>query len=445
MQNLVDAAALPRTSRRSLARRFGRIPTGVAALALAASGSIGCSRGGSESLASSESNLGWSDPTATPSSPTFTTVFKAPLVTEGLAADAAGNLYTAGRQGNPCPVWQIPSGGGAAVVVGTLPAPCSPNGVAFDAAGTLYVADGSTETTGAIGDRIYRLVPSATTPPAATLFASGVPGANGIAFDRRGNLWATDGTTGQGRVWRITPDGTVTEIFRVQPLANLVNAVDGGAPDGGSLVIGGVGRDDRALPPGALAVTNATRNAENTTGSVALVANGILFDREGSALVADTARGAIWRVRLDDDSGALRSPVGCDTTFTPDTLCLNNVLVQHPALEGLDGFVLDVEGNVWGVANERNAVVVVTRDGRVHEILRDAPDPVTQLRNGGPLEFPTSPLLVDRKLCIAQTDTARRDNFPNKAGEVGAPSPFVAKVSCLDQPVRFPGAPLPVR
>ena len=38
-------------------------------------------------------------------------------------------------------------------------------------------------------------------------FAASVPGTNGIAFDRSGNLWTGDGTTGQGRVWKITPEG----------------------------------------------------------------------------------------------------------------------------------------------------------------------------------------------------------------------------------------------
>src|SRR5689334_11540590 len=32
-------------------------------------------------------------------------------------------------------------------------------------------------------------------------------------------------------------------------------------------------------------------------------------------------------------------PRGCDTTHPADTLCLHNVFVQHPYLEGLDGIV----------------------------------------------------------------------------------------------------------
>jgi sugar lactone lactonase YvrE len=356
----------------------------------------------------------------------FTTVFKSPIGLEGLTGDSQGNLYSAGRAGgNPCPVWRIPAAGGAVVVVGSLPAPCSPAGIAFDAGGRLYVAD---------GDRILVLTPDAGNPPTATVFATGVPGANGIAFDRRGDLWVSDGTTGQGRVWRVGPDAVPSEVFRVQPMANEVNLVNG---------VGGVGRDVRTLPPGSVTITPTSRNAADTAGSQPLVANGLAFTEDGALLVADSARGAIWRVELDQ-SGNLSSPVGCDTTFTADTLCLDNVSVAHPYLEGVDGIALDRSGNIWGSVNERNAIVVVTSGGRVVEFFRNAPDQATRLRNQGPLEFPTSPFLSGRRLCTAHSDGNRRDNSPNTAGEVGPGRAELAKISCLDQPLTVPGLPLPV-
>src|SRR5204862_7869633 len=116
----------------------------------------------------------------------------------------------------------------------SAPAACSPGGLAFGPDGQLYV----TQT-----DRVYRFTPNASSPPTATLFASNVPGTNGLAFDKTGNLWTGDGTTGMGRVWKITPQATVTEMFRVQPMANEVNLVTG---------TGGVGRDVRTLPPGTI-------------------------------------------------------------------------------------------------------------------------------------------------------------------------------------------------
>jgi sugar lactone lactonase YvrE len=238
----------------------------------------------------------------------FTTVARTPLGLEGLTGDRAGNLYSAARGGDPCPVLRVSRTGGPVAVVGNLPAPCSPSGLAFDRAGRLYVAD---------GDRILVLTPNAQSPPTATVFASGVPGANGVAFDRAGALWVSDGTTGQGRVWRVDRAGTPVEAFRVQPMANDVNAAGG---------VGGVGRDARSLPPGSVTFTPGGRSAADTAGSQPLVANGLAFARDGSLLVADTARGAIWRVQLGRD-GAVRSPVGCDTTFTANTLCLDDVLV----------------------------------------------------------------------------------------------------------------------
>ncbi len=341
----------------------------------------------------------------------FTTVFAPTLGLEGLTGDGRGNLYSAARGGDPCPVYRVPAAGGAAVVVGTIAAPCNPAGITFGPDGRLFVADSG---------RVVVLRPDAATPPLATVFASGVPGANGLAFDRRGGLWVSDGTTGQGRVWRVGGDGTPAEVFRVQPMVNEVNLVNG---------VGGVGRDPRSAPPATVTVTPNGRSAANTDGSQHLVANGLAFDRDGTLFVADTARGAVWRVSLDH-RGGLRSPVGCDTTFTANTLCLDTILVAHPYLEGLDGIVIDRSGTIWGTSNERNAVVTVSRSGRVVEYFRNAVDPTTRLRNNGPMEFPTTPFLSGGRLCLTHSDGSRRDNFPNTGGEVGPQIPARAKISC---------------
>jgi sugar lactone lactonase YvrE len=345
---------------------------------------------------------------------TWMTVLKSTLGIEGLTGDEAGNLYVAARGGaSACPVWRVDANGGAnqtPVTVGSVPPPCSPSGLTFDAAGRLYVTGA-----GAAGDQIAVLKPDAAAPPVATIFATGTPGANGLAFDRHGNLYASDGGTAQGRVFRVGPQGgAATEIFRVPPMANSV----------------GVGRQNASLqPPLAPAPQN-------------IVANGLAFASDGSLLVADTARGALWRVELDQDGNVL-SPLGCDTTFTADTLCLENVFVAHPALEGSDGIALDRAGNVWADANERNAIVVVDRQGRVSEFFR-SPLGAGNLRNQGPLEFPTSPFLSDRTLCTTSSDGNRRDNSPNSGGEVGPGTGFAGKISCADERLQVPGLPLPV-
>jgi sugar lactone lactonase YvrE len=363
----------------------------------------------------------------------FTTLVVTPLAIEGLTGDSAGNLYTTGRAAatTPCPVYRANiNAPNTLVVVGTIPNPtgCGPSGITFDELGNLYIADGST---------VWTLKPNETTPPLATAFATGLPGTNGLAFDRDGNLWTGDGTTGQGRVWRISPSGVVVEVFRIQPMANEVN-LDG-------LGVGGVGRDIRALPPGTITVTPTSRNAANTLGSQPLVANGVAFDHEGNLFVADTARGAIWMARFNRQ-GELTSVTGCDTTFTANTLCMDNVFVAHPLLEGTDGIALDRAGNIWNSANERNAIVVVNRQRDVIEVFRNAPD-AAKLRNSGPLEFPTSPFLIGAKFCTANSDGNRRDNSPNAAGEINSGGPVGArgKISCMVEDLTVPGLPLPVR
>jgi hypothetical protein len=193
-----------------------------------------------------------------------------------------------------------------------------------------------------------------------------------------------------------------------------------------------VGRDTRSLPTGTIDPT--TRAAADTLASQPLVANGVAFNRSGDLLVLDTARGAIWKAEFNWD-GSLKSKTGCDQAFSPNTLCLTNILVAHPLLEGADGFVLDPAGNFWVDANERNAVVVYTTAKQVVEIFRSPPDPTTHLRNNGPLEFPTSPFFSGRTLCTSNSDGNRRDNSPNSAGEINSSGPVGTrgKIMCMDQ------------
>lgn len=61
-----------------------------------------------------------------------------------------------------------------------------------------------------------------------------------------------------------------------------------------------------------------------------------------------------------------------------------------------------------------------------------------KLRNEGPLEFPTSPFIDGRTLCVTNSDGGRRDNIPNAASEG-------AKVNCLDARLPERGLELPVR
>jgi sugar lactone lactonase YvrE len=395
-----------------------------------------------------------------PKDATFTTLRTTPRAIEGLTGDNERNLYTGGSGTPPCPVWQINLHNPDLIPVGFIQPDagnCAFTGIAFGANGDLFVADGA-------AGRIYSFTPSAGSPPTVTIpFVTGAPGANGLAFDKNGNLWASDGTTGQGRVWKITGPGAnctstppvnCEEVFRIQPMSNEVNLVDD---------VGGVGRDVRTLPPGVITVTPTSRNAALNNvgcptppgppcvlGSQPLVANGLAFNKRGDLFNIDTARGALWKIEFDLH-GNLKSPTGCDTTFTANTLCLSNVFVAHPILEGGDGIALDEDGNIWVDANERNAVAIITKSGRVFEVFRN-PVNSSGLRNSADtaegntriLEFPTSPFLTGKLFCTSQSDGNRRDNFVNTAGEVSPTGPNIGKISCMDQELIFPGLRLPV-
>ena len=392
----------------------------------------------------------WADPPPQfPQNATFTTLVTLTRAVEGLTGDGVNNLYIGGSGTAPCPIWQINLHTQKVTVVGNVTPPdggtCAFSGITFDEAGNLYQADGT-------AGRIYKVTPNAKNPPDASIYASGVPGTNGIAFDGDGNLWTGDGITGQGRVWRIAgPNANCTpaslnnckEVFRIQPMANELNP----ATTGG---VSNVGRDVRSLPPGTITVTATSRNASNMLGSQPLVANGLAFNKNGDLFNIDTARGALWKIEFNQ-RGELKSPTGCDSTFTSNTLCLSNIFVANPILEGGDGIVLDVAGNIWVDANERNAVAVVTKDGRVTEIfrnpvnangLRNSADP--SVGNNHILEFPTSPFITGKLLCTSMSDGNRRDNFPNTGGEVSPTGPSIGKISCMDQEVTIQGMPLPV-
>ena len=400
-------------------------------------------------LLSLAGSVAWSAQPPYPASATFTTLITTPLAIEGLTGDTSGNLYTVGRHANtpaelglPCPVWKINIANKQVDIVGYIPAPnstsvCAPSGLAFNKAGDLFVAD---------GNRISYFTPNPANPPTASVYAIGVPGTNGLAFDRNGNLWTGDGITGLGRVWKITAPGAscaaaddCVEVFRIQPMRNSV-------PLGGKIGGDGVGRQARDFLPGTLS---------NNLGGQDLVANGLAFNTDGNLLVADTARGALWLVKFDK-YGNLVSKLGCDDTFDPKTLCLENLFRADPRLEGVDGIALDTSGNIWASVNERNAIVYTVYYGTSSsvEVFRNpvntsCPGPNCGLRNSSAtddtriLEFPTSPFLSGNKFCTANSDGNRRDNAPNTAGEVGGAGAPLGKISCMDQDLGTSGLPLP--
>jgi sugar lactone lactonase YvrE len=272
------------------------------------------------------------------------------VIVESIAADAKGMLYVCDRvSGN---VWRINPKNPKLVVVGKVEdreivgkkIKADASGIVFNQEGDLFIASGPLKEVLRIRNR--NLDPDK--PGVAQTFATGTEGANGVAFDRDGNLYVSGGRNGM--------------IYRT------------GREGGKAQVVAKIMAYTRTLPDGKT--------------QQAITANGLVFDAQGTTLyVADTARGAIWKIAVGSD-GRMDQPT---------------LLIQSPLLEGADGPAFDSNGSLWVAANERNAVVMVTPEGRVFDVTKNG--------SKGPLEFPTAVVFVDDVAYVSNFDTPRRDNL----------------------------------
>ena len=271
------------------------------------------------------------------------------VIVENLTANRDGILFTSDRvTGN---VLRVDPKSPNPVVVGKVESrmtdgrkvDASPGGIAFDAKGDLYLAANPFNEV----VRIKAADLNAAKPGIAQTFATGVPGANSIAFDRAGTLYVSGGASGV--------------VYSV------------GANGGAAQPVAQIDRNVRTLP--------------NSTATQAVVANGIKFDAKGVLHVADTSRGAIWKVIIGTD-GKGGKPA---------------LLVQSPLLEGADDMAFSSNGDLWVAANELNAIVSVSPAGVVKNIAKNA--------SQGPLEFPSALVFVGNTAYVVNFDVARRDNL----------------------------------
>ena len=370
-----------------------------------------------------------------------TTLTTLPLDSEGLTVDPDTGLLYSAEAPNPagdCFVRSITLGG-VVSVVGLVPkpsGPCAPRGLEFRN-GRLYIADQGAGNTG----WIFEMDPA--TGQAVT-FESGVPGANGIAFDSKGNLWITDSLRGLGRVYRRDgATGAVSEAFRVPPVGN-------GTSYGGRLPIPNAFGSARQIVYQPVGMQPEVKQVANGIAVIERYSENAEGVRRGHALlatlyVADTARGIIWNARLDSQGDLEPGQVGCDPTLQSNTLCEDAVFVAHPRLEGADGIWADSDKNLWVAANSRQGIVRVDRTGRVEEffrnpvnslLLRSSADAVED--NVHILEYPTNPVIIPANgrlgsptLCVTSIDRGPRDNWPPAAGEIGGPGQDKGKISCF--------------
>ncbi len=232
---------------------------------------------------------------------------------EGIAADAAGNVYIADAVNNrirkisAAGVVSTLAGSGAAGFAdgsGTAAQFYSPQGLALDAAGNVYVAD--------LGNNAIRKI----TPAGAvtTLAGSGVAGWNdatgntaqfknprGLTVDASGNVYVAD--KGNNRIRKITPAGAVTTV------AGLTTA---GYTDG--------------------AVATATFNQPQ----------GVAMDSKGNLYIADTGNNAIRYIGTD----------GTVTTFAGGAY-------DYSLMGYTTAIITDAAGNLY-MADEAGRILEIT-------------------------------------------------------------------------------------
>ena len=127
-------------------------------------------------------------------------------IATGLAFDKDGNLYVGDRSGtifriHPDPDFEATDrapGDRPIFVVATLEPSISAYHLAFNDAGTLFVTGPTTSS----NQRIHAIAPDGT----ATTFFQGLGRAQGLAFDRVGNLYTAASFRGGRGIIRITPD-----------------------------------------------------------------------------------------------------------------------------------------------------------------------------------------------------------------------------------------------
>jgi sugar lactone lactonase YvrE len=227
---------------------------------------------------------------------------------ESIAIDPRGSMYLS--LASAAKVIKI-SRGGERSTVATFAAGSTPLGVRLDASGNLYVAVVAGATLADSG--VWRVPAGGGNP----VEVAAIPGfLNGLAFDRRGNLYVSE--SAGGVIYRVNGRGSVG----AWSASHLLAAITGSGP---------CGQPHPASPP--------------------LGANGLAFNRSGDLLVANTTAGTVVRIPVDKDGGPGRAR-----------------LLAGPEcrLWGADGVAMDNRDNLYVAANAERDIVRVSPHGSLH-------------------------------------------------------------------------------
>jgi len=278
------------------------------------------------------------------------------FVPDGVALDAAGNLYIADRENNrirkvtPTGTISTVAGNGVRGFSGdggsaTATALNYPTGVAVDAAGNLFIADHQ-------NNRIRKVTSAGTMTTFAGNGTSGFSGdggqatsaslsPNGVTVDAAGNLYIAD--TSHQRIRKVTPAGIISTVAGN---GSLGFAGDGGLATSASLIPAGVAVDAAgnlyitdtgshrvrkvlALPP-AFSLLPATVSMTSPSGSEVASTRQVAVTSDAIGL-AWTARGDSW-LSVSPTSGTVPGliTVSADASSLTPGNYRSTVTVQAP-------------------------------------------------------------------------------------------------------------------
>jgi sugar lactone lactonase YvrE len=134
---------------------------------------------------------------------------------------------------------------------------------------------------------------------------------NGLAFDARGNLYAS--SSSDGRIYRVDPRGAMSVFSEAEPL-----------------------------------------KSHHPHGQFKIGVNGLAFDKSGNLWISNTDDGTILRMAI--------TPQGLPGAITE----------VAKGLEGADGIEFNANDDLYIAVNRQNKVVMLAPDGRVHPVASGA-------------------------------------------------------------------------
>jgi uncharacterized protein (TIGR03437 family) len=300
---------------------------------------------------------------------------------QGVAMDAAGDLYIADTQNNA--VREVSASGVIATIAGTGIAGLSgdggqaaaaqlnkPQGVAVDTAGNLYIAD-------TLNNRVRQVSPGGVI---ATVAGTGVAGSSGdggpagnaqlnrpqgLAVDTAGNLYIAD--VNNSLIRRVAPDGTIHVVAGTgissyagdggPATAAFLNGPEGVAVDSaGNLYIADTGNNRvRLVSPNGVISTIAGTGAAGHSGDggpavIAQIASpgSVAVDAAGNLYIGDSST----RIRKVSPDGTIVTITGAATPgYSGD-----GGLATGAQINGPSGMVFDPGGDLY-VADTGNSSI----------------------------------------------------------------------------------------